>query len=381
MPKKLINWYELQLKKGALHSDAAQKMIVQAFQDIITAAEHAEAARKAASDKGLISKIFGARAPAIMFVKGLYVYGGVGRGKTMIMDEAFNLCDVSRKKRSHFNEFMLDVHRRLKALRARVKEGEDIHYLDEVASEIAGEVRLLAFDEFQVRDIADAMIMAGLFAALFERGVAVMATSNVAPDDLYEGGLQRARFLPFIDVLKRHVTVVHMDSPTDYRLAVNAVRGDTQSWDDLYLTPMGSVSLQNMKALYSHVTEGRSKGVDLSLSGRQWHIKEGCLGRACFISFAESCERPRAAEDYIALADAFPVVFLHDVPKMSYDRRNEAKRFILLIDTLYDKGACLVMSAEAEPSQLYYGKDHAFEFQRTISRLQEMRRMALPDFA
>lgn len=380
MPNKLQQWYKSQLESGALREDAAQAFIVDAFQEAIKRAEKAENSEAISESGGFFSKLFGGGKAQAQFIKGLYVYGGVGRGKTMVMDEAFALCEISCKKRSHFNDFMLDVHRRLKGLRARAKEGEDIKYLEEVASQIASEVRLLAFDEFQVRDIADAMIMAGLFSALFARGVVVLATSNVAPDDLYQGGLQRIRFLPFIEILKRHVEVVHMDSPTDYRLAVNSAGGADAQWEDLYLTPIGSVNYALMHNLFKKVTGGVVDKVSLNLAGREWVIAQGAADKACFIGFAEACEQPRAAEDYIALAEKFPVIFLHDTPKMGYDRRNEAKRFILLIDTIYDKGARLVISAEAEPELLYYGKDHEFEFQRTISRLQEMRRMALPDF-
>jgi cell division protein ZapE len=380
MPDKLKQWYKSQIDSGALRADDAQAFIVDAFQEAIKRAEQAENVEAISESGGFFSKLFGGGKAQAQSIMGLYVHGGVGRGKTMIMDEAFALCDISRKKRSHFNDFMLDVYRRLKGVRARAKDGEDIKYLEEVASQIASEVRLLAFDEFQVRDIADAMIMAGLFSALFARGVVVLATSNVAPDDLYQGGLQRIRFLPFIEILKRHVEVVHMDSPTDYRLAVNSAGGVDAQWEDLYLTPIGSVNYALMHNLFKKVTGGASEKVSLSLPGREWVIAQGAVHEACFIGFAEACERPRAAEDYIALAEKFPVIFLHDTPKMGYDRRNEAKRFILLIDTIYDKGARLVISAEAEPELLYYGKDHEFEFQRTISRLQEMRRMALPDF-
>jgi cell division protein ZapE len=178
--------------------------------------------------------------------------------------------------------------------------------------------------------------------------------------------------------LKKNIDVLYLDSPTDYRL--KNLSEDHIDLNDLYFTPAGSVALSKMSLIYQNMIKSNarlSKGFSITLPGREWLLEKAVEGQACIVSFAECCEQPRAAEDYIALADAFPVLFINDVPKMGYDRRNEAKRFILLIDTLYDRGNALVMSAEAEPDKLYYGDHHAFEFQRTISRLQEMRYKAL----
>lgn len=370
----LMQWYEAQISEGVLTKDPVQIVMIRAFQQVLDElnAHHDVAQKPPLFLKRLFTKDKKASA-----VRGLYVYGGVGRGKTMIMDQAFQLVQSSAKKRVHFNDFMLDVHRRLKELRKKAsQEKGDPKFLETIADDIAREVKLLAFDEFQVRDIADAMLMKGLFSALFKAGVTIFATSNVAPDDLYKGGLQRQRFLPFIPVLKHYVDVLYLDSPTDYRLLAGQDSDQDLDVSDLYFTPMGSSTFKQLQRIYAKVVGKESvlsHSVELSLNGRQWTISPAVEGVACMVSFAECCEQPRAAEDYIGLAQKFGVVFLCDVPKMGYDRRNEAKRFILLIDTLYDQGVKLVISAEAQPDKLYYGQHHEFEFQRTISRLQEMR--------
>lgn len=372
---QLLGWYDDLVETGILRADGHQAEIARKFQESIDALE----ACPDEKDDSLFTRMFARRQPKRTPVPGLYIYGGVGRGKTMLMDKAFSLLRIDSKKRCHFNDFMLDVHRKLKDIRANSRHGEAVAFLDVVAADIAGKARLLAFDEFQVRDIADAMILSGLFKGLFARGVTVWATSNVAPDDLYEGGLQRERFLPFIDVLKAHVDVEALVSETDYRLMNRAAHGlsDAQLSGDTIFTPSGSISSGRMARLFAYVTGGAETAPRvLQMSGREWVIARA-TDKACWISFAETCELPRAAEDYLALAAAFEMVFLEGVPKMGYDRRNEAKRFILLIDVLYDKGCRLAMTAEAEPDRLYVGHDHRFEFQRTISRLQEMRRTSL----
>lgn len=291
-------------------------------------------------------------------IKGLYMWGGVGRGKTMIMDLFYETLPFEDKRRVHFNVFMLDVHNSIKILR---EEGQGQNPLRHIAAEIAKNVRVLCFDEFQVYDIADAMVLAELFGCLFLEGVTVIATSNVAPDDLYKDGLQRARFLPFIDVVKKHMDVLHLDSDIDYRQ--QAIRDD-----GVYFIESES----RMQALFEKLTFPHAAKKDcLMIKGRQLPVLKAVNGHA-WTGFDELCEKPRGAVDYQALAKAYHTIFLNEVPRMGYDRRNEAKRFILLIDTLYDAGIRLVMNAEVEPQRLYHGKDHAFEFERTISRLTEM---------
>lgn len=292
--------------------------------------------------------------------KSLYFYGGVGRGKTMLMDLFFQSVPIHEKRRVHFNIFMLDVHETLHLLR---EGGRGKDPLPIIAKDIAAACRLLCFDEFQVYDIADAMILAELFSNLFKLGVTVIATSNVAPKDLYKGGLQRARFLPFIDIVNAEMTVFHLDNKTDYR---------QQSLRD-----NGTYFIQReaeMKRLFDRITlaEDISPAViDLGSDSRSIALAKA-TAHIGWIEFSELCEKPRAAGDYKALVDQYQIIFLNNVPRMGYDRRNEAKRFILLIDTLYDAGAQLVINAETTPEKLYHGDHHAFEFQRTISRLLEM---------
>jgi len=292
--------------------------------------------------------------------KGIYIWGGVGRGKTMMMDLFFNIVPTTQKRRVHFNIFMLDVHSNVKLLR---ETGQGKDPLQTIAKRIAKDTDLLCFDEFQVYDIADAMVLSELFRALFAAGVIVIATSNVAPDDLYKGGLQRARFEPFIPLVKQAMQVMHLDSPTDYRQ--QALRDD------------GVYFIQDeakMTALFDKLVGGQSAASDprdLDVQGRSLHIEKS-VGKHGWISFSELCEKPRGAVDYQALATTYHTIFINHVPRMGYDRRNECKRFIILIDTLYDARRRVVINAAVPPQDLYDGQDHAFEFDRTISRLLEM---------
>lgn len=290
--------------------------------------------------------------------KGLYVWGGVGRGKTMIMDLFFNHIDIDEKRRVHFNIFMIDVHNSIALLR---EEGQGKDPLKTIAADIADNTRLLCFDEFQVYDIADAMVLSGLFSELFKRGVTIIATSNVAPDLLYKDGLQRARFLPFIDVVKAHMNVIHIDGDKDYRQQLIDESG-------VYFVNNINAFNKTFERLTNHAN---TDPVHVDVRGRHIQIKK-FYDQVCMVAFNELCEKPRAAADYKALCDRFHTVFLSFVPRMGYDRRNELKRFILLVDTLYDAQIRLVVNAEDVPSKLYSGKDHAFEFERTISRLTEM---------
>lgn len=295
--------------------------------------------------------------------KGLYFWGGVGRGKTMMMDLFFEMIPVPAKRRVHFNIFMLDVQKSLKELR---DQGKGRDPLPIVAADIAKDCTLLCFDEFQVYDIADAMILAGLFDALFKEGVTVVATSNVAPENLYKGGLQRARFLPFIDILKSRMNIVHLDNNVDYRQ--QALRDD-----GVYFWPAFQGGSEKMAALFHKLTapqEGKPEILPINKT-RQLPVDMAADGCA-WVTFYELCEKPRAAADYKKLAESYHTIFLDHVPRMGYDRRNEAKRFILLIDTLYDNGNRLIISAATTPDKLYTEGDHAFEFERTISRLLEM---------
>lgn len=295
--------------------------------------------------------------------KGLYIWGGVGRGKTMIMDLFYETIPLDKKCRVHFNIFMLDVQNSLKILR---EDGKGKNPLPIVAAEIAENCGLLCFDEFQVYDIADAMILAGLFDALFKAGVTVIATSNVAPENLYKDGLQRARFLPFIDILQKRMNIIHLDSNKDYRQQALRENG-------VYFYPASQGGTEKMNDLFHKLIAPHEADVETIQINktRQLPILKAADGNG-WVSFSELCEKPRAAADYKKLAEHYHTVFIDHVPRMGYDRRNEIKRFILLIDTLYDNGNRVVISADTPPDKLYSEGDHSFEFQRTISRLLEM---------
>jgi len=303
-------------------------------------------------------------------VQGLYMWGGVGRGKTMLMDLFYEVTVIRRKRRVHFHEFMTDVHERIHGHRQAHKRGEvkGDDPIPPVAARISEETRLLLFDEFSVTDIADAMILGRLFTQLFERGVIVVATSNVEPSRLYKDGLNRQLFLPFVEMLKSKVEILHLDSPTDYRL-------EKLAGAPVYVTPLGEAADAQMDDLFARLTHNmKPHQEEPENKGRKIPVPCVASGAARF-TFDDLCMQPLGASDYLRIAHAYSTVFLDKVPVLSRARRNEAKRFINLIDTLYDNGIKLIVSAEAEPQNLYVGEDgtEAFEFDRTASRLIEMR--------
>lgn len=293
-------------------------------------------------------------------VQGLYFWGGVGRGKTYLMDVFYEALPFSRKRRTHFHRFMLDVHER----RHRYPDVRDP--LAKVAAEIAEETRVLCFDEFFVSDIADAMILGRLMEALFAKGVTLVTTSNIVPDGLYKDGLQRANFLPAIAILKSNVTVLNVDGGVDYRL-----RHLTDA--ELYLTPC-DVACEARLADYFHRfsgTEGTA-GMTLTIHGRELIARRHAEGVVWF-DFSELCEGPRGAADYIELARTHHTLMLSHIPVLTVSDENEARRFITLIDEMYDRNVKMVIAAEAPIEQLYRGDRLLFEFERTRSRLTEMR--------
>jgi cell division protein ZapE len=290
--------------------------------------------------------------------KGLYIWGGVGRGKTMIMDLFYDFLGIEAKRRVHFNIFMIDVHSNISILR---KEGRGADPLKTIAKEISQSVKLLCFDEFQVYDIADAMVLDGLFSELFDLGVVVIATSNVAPNNLYKDGLQRSRFLPFIDRVNTSMNVIRLDAGIDYRQQL-------LDEDGVYFVGEQSKFMD----LFSKLTHyAQTETVSIDVKGRHIYPDKAYDGVGLF-SFSDLCEKPRGVSDYSVLVEKFHTVFINHIPRMGYDRRNELKRFILLIDTFYDAGLRVVFLAEDIPNRLYDGKNHAFEFDRTISRITEM---------
>lgn len=364
--------YDAMLRAGEIAPDATQALLA----DMLDSLAASLAAHQRARSPRLLRWISGASAAAAP-PRGLYIWGDVGRGKTLLMDLFFSAAPTRRKRRVHFHAFMGEVHERIAAARAEAKAGSSNGDPIAIAgAALASEISLLCFDEFAVYDIADAMILGRLFEQLFERGVTVVATTNVAPDELYKDGLNRALFLPFIALLKEHMRVFHLDAPRDYRL-------DSSGSERRYVTPLGSEARACLSAHFRHFTGGiPTKPMEIANKGRLIIVPQAAGGVARF-SFADLCARPLGAGDYLKLAEAFHTIIIDDVPVLSAARRNEAKRFITLIDTLYDNHVRLIVSAEGEPDELWQGKEGAesFEFKRTASRLTEMRADAYWDEA
>ncbi len=307
--------------------------------------------------------------------QGLYLYGGVGRGKSMLMDMFFHAVAVpgGAKRRVHFHAFMLEIHERLHLWRQNNKDGGESDPLPRIARDVRDGAVLLCFDEFQVANVADAMILARLFGALLDLGVVMVATSNRAPDELYKNGLQRERFVPFIELLKERLDVLHLDGEVDYRL--NRLTGM-----EVYFTPAGAGADAALDAAFHRLTtdddgEGDDKAavgpVTLSAQGRDIHVATAARGTARF-SFEELCARPLGAADYLAIAREFHTVIVSAIPAMGPESRDRAARFVTLIDALYEHRVKLVCSAEAPAAALYPAGDGSFEFARTASRLIEM---------
>jgi cell division protein ZapE len=310
--------------------------------------------------------------------QGLYIRGPVGRGKTMLMDMFFDAVEAPLKRRAHFHAFMADVHARLHQWRQALKRGEVTGEdpIAPVAAKLAREATLLCFDEFSVRDIADAMILGRLFTALFAAGVVVVATSNVAPDDLYKDGLNRALFLPFVTLLKERLEMIALHARTDYRL-------EKLKRAPVYYTPIGPKADAALDAAFLALTgHERGPSMTIELLGRHLDVPQAIDGVARF-DFDALCRRPLGSADYLEIAQRFHTIVLDHIPPLSESERNEARRFITLIDALYDMRVKLIASAAGEPQALYSGADgaEAFEFARTASRLYEMRSadyLALP---
>ena len=358
--------YAALVDTGTIEADAGQAVLA----DHLAALERRLEEQRLAQKSSSLGWLFAKREKAGPPLKGLYVYGEVGRGKTMLMDLFFEASAVERKRRAHFHDFMADVHERVHAYRREIKNGAlpDQDPIQRAAAAIADETKLLCFDEFHVTDIADAMILGRLFTKLFELGVVMVATSNIAPSGLYKDGLNRALFLPFLALLEKHCDVVRLDARTDFRL--EKLTG-VAAW---YVPPDAAAKAALDDAW--HRLAGHAEGAphELVVKGHVVNVPKAAMGVARF-SFDELCARPLAAADYLKIAHEFHTLIVDDIPVMDFARRNEAKRFIILIDTLYDNAVKLLASAEAQSDGLYIGTEgyEANEFKRTASRLFEMR--------
>ena len=295
--------------------------------------------------------------------KGIYLFGEAGVGKTMLMDICFNSIDIKKKKRIHFQEFMIDIHNRLHEKR---KSKNTIDPLLAVGREVASEISFLCFDEFQIYDIADASIIERLFTILFEEKTVIICTSNLKPSDLYLNGLHRDRFLPFIKFLENDCSVISLDTGKDYRK--NRLI-DVES----YFSPLNDLSEKSIDKMFKKFSNGLPYSEKiLFIKGRELKIEKQALGCARF-EFSDLCGKPLGAEDFLSIAKEFDIIFIENIPKLASEKRNEAKRFISLIDALYDNKNKVFISADGEPEELYTKGDSKFEFQRCISRLHEMR--------
>ncbi len=348
--------YQILINDRVIQTDPHQKCTVEKLHTL-----HAQIVKHEMSDKKSFWRSWGKREKTGA-IKGVYIYGSVGRGKSMLMDLFYDCLPPSiGKQRAHFHEFMIDVHDYLHKARQGAEPDKAVsHY----AKDIAAKVKVLCFDEFHVTDIADAMILGRLFGALFAHGVIVVATSNWPPDRLYEDGLQRERFLPFIDLLKASMDVQALDGPIDYRM-------QNMAEADIYFTPLGKSAQQKMDEIFRSLAAGTPEKTEtLTVKGHKISMQAaGNVGRS---SFANLCEKPYGAEDYLKISNKYDTVLIENIPRLGYDRHNEAKRFMILVDALYEAKCNIVISADTTIEKLYTGKDHAFEFERTISRLIEM---------
>jgi cell division protein ZapE len=352
LPQSPADKYRELLQASGFAHDAAQERVVALLEDL-----YRQLRARPAPRKGLLARLL--PPPRRQPVRGLYLWGGVGRGKTMLMDLFYECLPEHDRLRMHFHRFMQRVHSELKALAGIPNP------LEQVAERFARESSVLCFDEFFVSDIADAMILAELLEGLFERGVTLVATSNVEPDQLYRNGLQRRRFLPAIELLKAHTLVFHVQSPVDYRLRV-------LERAEIYHAPLDAAAEASLQKSFAALApETGERDVVIDINGRPIRSR-GVADDVAWFEFAELCEGPRSQNDYIELARVFHAVLLSNVRRFTTGNEDAARRFISLVDEFYDRNVKLILSAEVPAEQLYAGERLRFEFERTESRLREM---------
>src|SRR6516165_10612704 len=352
--------YQELRKKGLLQPDPAQELAIARLQSLYHALLDY---RPESGLRGWLARFGLAENGSGHTRMGLYLHGPVGRGKSMLMDLFFAAVPSSgpRKRRVHFHAFMLEVHDRIE----RERRAKTTRPIAKVAADIAREAALLCFDEFQVDDIADAMILGRLFTAFFDAGVVVVATSNLAPDRLYEHGLQRERFLPFVALLKEKLDVIELDNGRDWRLVRLVGKR-------VYHHPLGPAAHAALAAAFAELTDGApGASTVIPVKGRSLVVPRAA-GRVAWFGFAELCDKPLAAADYLALAERFAAVIVEGIPRLGPAERDAERRFNILIDTLYEARTLLIASAAVPPEEIYTAGDGTFEFQRTVSRLIEM---------
>ena len=352
-----LSIYKADLLKPNFFADDAQLQAITLLQRLYDdlSKNQTEVVKKSS----FLSKLFTGKKPDKTILKGLYFYGGVGRGKTYLMDLFFHCIESDRKQRLHFHHFMLQVHKQLTLL-----QGES-DPLKKIAKQFASEVDIICFDEFFVEDITDAMILAGMFEALFAEGVVLVATSNIHPDHLYKNGLQRARFLPAIDLINQNCEIFNLDGGKDYRLGRLVET-------EIYHYPLDESALKQIKNTFESLATGdKLYGENISINNRLINtVATSC--DTLSIEFTELCDGPRSVHDYIELAILYRTVLISNIPKMSDQHNDLTRRFIALVDEFYDRNVVLIMSAEVDVLALYDGERLAFEFQRCVSRLLEM---------
>lgn len=374
--------YDQMIAIGEIKEDMEQRRVIghldRLYQSLLTYEEVADRSKGLAIKSWRLMNLFRPSGKNKKAPRGLYLYGGVGRGKSMLMDLFFDCAPVRHKRRVHFHDFMLDVHARLKqwndmgakeraAMGSRATGDDPI---PPVARQLAQEATLLCFDEMQITDIADAMVIARLFGELLDRGVVVVSTSNRIPDDLYKDGINRQLFLPFIDRIKKDFDVVPLDGPTDYRLG--RMKGL-----QTYYTPLDDIATDALRAAFFRLTDRNVEDSDkvptdmVEVQGRQVFVPKAARGVAVF-SFKRLCANALGAADYLAIARRYHTIIMVAIPKLGPNNRNEAKRFVTFIDALYENGVKFLCSAAVPVTDLYTEGDGAFEFERTVSRLMEM---------